>query len=170
MMSWGSRLALAASGLFLGLVFGNLAHAQVPKEGTYTSTHTYGCTFKMVQMGEERSQGTYECLGVVLADGGDGPLHGASSRCLGAWHTIKVAWEDAGSCMYTRPDKDQAFLRYRGTGKSGGDGTGTFTFVGGTGKLAGITGEAELTSTSLRSTAADNFYGYSKAKVSYKLP
>lgn len=164
------RFILVVSGLSLGLAFAIPAHAQLPKEGTYTSTHTYGCTFKIAQMGEERSQGTYECLGVILADGGDGPLHGASSRCLGAWHTIKGAWEDAGSCVATRPDKDQAFLRYSATGKSGGSGTGTFTFVGGTGKLAGITGAGESTSTSLRSTAADNFHGYSKSKVSYKLP
>ena len=151
MVRWGFRVALAASGLSLGLAFGTLAHAQIPKEGTYTSTHTYGCT-------------------LILADGGDGPLHGASSRCLGAWHTIKGAWEDAGFCVYIRPDKDQAFLKYSATGKTGVGGTGTFTFVGGTGKLAGITGGGESTDTSLRSTAPDNFHGYSKSKVSYKLP
>lgn len=170
MVGWGLRVGLMTSGLTLGLALGTPADAQLPKEGTYASTHTYGCTFKMAQMGEDRSQGTYECLGVTLADRDDAPLHNASSRCLGAWHTVKGAWEDAGSCVYTRPDKDQAFVRYSGTGKSGGAGTMTSTFVGGTGKLAGITGSAESTSTSLRSTAADNFHGYSKAKVSYKLP
>ena len=170
MVRWRFRVALAASGLSLGLAFGTPAHAQMPKEGTYTSTHTYGCTFKIAQMGEERSQGTYECLGVILANSDDAPLHGASSRCLGAWHTIKGAYEYSGSCVVTRPDKDQAFVKYSATGKSGGGGTGTFSFVGGTGKMAGITGGGESTSTSLRSTAADNFHGYSKAKVSYKLP
>jgi hypothetical protein len=165
------KLALVLlSGVSLGLAFGTPAHAQLPKEGTYTSTHTYGCTFKIAQMGEERSHGTYECLGVTLADSDDAPLHGASSRCLGAWHTIKGAWEDSGSCVLTRPDKDQAFMRYSASGKTGVGGTGPSTFVGGTGKLAGITGGGESTGTSLRSTAPDNFHGYSKSKVSYKLP
>ena len=42
--------------------------------------------------------------------------------------------------------------------------------VGGTGKLAGLTGSGEFTGTPVRPTSAGNFHGYSKAKVSYKLP
>ena len=168
-MRW--RFALVASGLALWLAFGTSAHAQLPKEGTYTSTNAYSGTFKSLPMGEERSHVTYELFGVTLSDSGDGLLHGASVRCLGASHVIKGAYDnDNGFCVYIRPDGDQAFSTYRASGKSGVGGTGTFTFVGGTGKLAGLTGSGEFTGTPVRPTSAGNFHGYSKAKVSYKLP
>ncbi len=164
------RVTLVVSGLAFGLAFGTPAHAQLPKEGTYAITDTYSGTFKSVAMGEERSHLTYELLGVSLSDSGDGLLHASSVRCLGATHAIKGAYDDSGFCVYIRPDGDRAFGTYRGSGKFGAGSTGTFTFVGGTGKLAGITGGGEYTAASLRSTSAENFHGYLKAKGNYKLP
>ena len=165
------RLTVVTLGLSLGLALGAVAHAQVPKEGTSTSTTTYSGTFKMVQMGEERVHVIYEALGMNLSDSGEGLLHGASIRCLGAMHAIKNAYDDDnGFCVYIRPDGDQAFATFRASGKFGAGSTGTLTFVGGTGKLAGLTGGGESTYTPVRPTSAGNFHGYSKTKVSYKLP
>lgn len=192
-----TRLALIVSGLSLGLtlstwaqtqwpsyldpdperaadlisILGTRGRAPLPRVGTYRSTGAHSGTSKVLQMGEERSEITYELLGVSLSDSGEGLLHGASFRCLGAVHAIQGAYDsDNGFCEYTGPDGDQAFLTYRGSGRSGMGSTGTFTLVGGTGKLAGVTGGGEYTDTSPRPTSAGKFHGYWKGRWTYRLP
>jgi hypothetical protein len=83
---------------------------------------------------------------------------------------IKGVYEDSGFCVFIRPDRDQAYATYRVSGKVGEGYTGTLTFVGGTGKLAGITGGGESPGIALRRTSADSIHGYAKVKMSYKLP
>src|SRR5262245_1187500 len=103
-------LAVILCGLAFALAVATFSHAQLPKEGTYTGTHTYaGTILKSLKMGEERAHYTYEILGVMLIDSGDGLLHNASSRCLGSGHTIKGVYEDSGVCEFIRPDRDQVF-------------------------------------------------------------
>jgi hypothetical protein len=147
------------------------AAVQLPREGTYAFTLRHAGTVKVLRMGEERWQVTYEMSGVSLSDGGGGPLHRASVRCLGALHAIRGIYDDDhGFCVHVRPDGDQAFTTYRGAGTSGEGGAGIFTFVGGTGKLKGLTGGGEYSGTSPHSSSAGSFHGYSKAKASWKLP
>lgn len=190
-----TRLALIVSALSLGLASATSAQpqcpaysdpdperaadlisrtqgrAQPPKAGTYRSSGAHSGTFKILQMGEERSEITYELSGLSLSDSGEGLLHGASFRCLGAVHAIQGAYDgDSGSCVYIRPDGDQAFLTYRGSGTSGMGSAGTFTLVGGTGKLAGLAGGGEYTDTSPRPTPAGSFHGYWKGRWTYRLP
>src|SRR5262245_9841194 len=109
--------AVILCGLALALAVGTPSHAQPPKEGTYTGTHTYaGTNLKSLNMGEERSHYTYELLGVIQTDSGDALFHDASLRCLGSGHMIKGVYEDSGFCVFMRPDRDQAFATYRVTG------------------------------------------------------
>ena len=54
------------------------AQAQIPKEGTETVICGYSGTFKTVAMGQERVQMTYELLGVVISDTGEGIHHNTS--------------------------------------------------------------------------------------------
>ena len=153
----------------LGL--GTPARAQLSREGTYTSTMAQSGTFRILRMGEERWQITYEMSGVSLSDSGDGPLHRASVRCLGASHVIRRAYDnDHGFCVHVRPDGDQAFTTYRAAGTTGVGGTGTFTFVGGTGKLEGLTGGGEYSDRSSHATSTGTFHGYSNTRASWKLP
>ena len=114
---------------------------------------------------------TYEVMGVVVGDGGEGPLHNASVRCLGGFHVVNGAFEDeSGSCVYTRPDGDQVFQVSKATGRMGVAARGTFTLVGGTGKMAGITGGGEFTRTGVRSAAEGTSQSYARSKGAYKLP
>ena len=153
----------------LGL--GTPALAHLPREGTYTSTMAHNGTFRILRMWDERWQITYEMSGVSLSDSGDGPLHRASVRCLGASHVIRRVYDnDHGFCVHVRPDGDQAFTTYRAARTAGVGGTGTFTFVGGTGKLEGLTGGGEYSDTSPHPASTGSFHGYSKAKAIWKLP
>ena len=158
-------------GIVLLAVFGTEAKAQIPKEGTTSETWAWSGTFKALPMGQERVEMTFELMGVVIADTSEDLYHNSSFRCLGALHAVKGETNDSGFCVHTRPDGDQAFLTYKATGKLGvSGGKGTWTYVGGTGKVAGIQGTAEYTNFLVRPAAEGTFQGYSRAKVHYKRP
>jgi hypothetical protein len=158
-------------GIVLLAVFGPEAKAQVPKEGSTSSTLAYSGTFKALPMGQERVQITYELMGVMIGDTVEDFNHNSSQRCLGACHVVKGEFKDgSGFCVQTRPDGDQIFGTYKEVGKLGGMYKGTFTIVGGTGKLVGIQGSTEYSGTMVRPAAEGTFQGYERGKGQYKLP
>jgi len=155
------------------VVFGLEAKAQVPKEGTTSFTSGYSATFKVLTMGEERVQMTYEVMGVGFGDTAEDFSHNTSFRCIGALHALKGDYTGNNSCfcVITRPDGDQIFSIYKFDGKLGGMYKGTYTIIGGTGKLVGIQGSGEVTGVNLSRRAAEGtFQGYNKQKGQYKLP
>ena len=165
----------AVFALILGIVllvnFGMEAKAQIPKEGTISNTWAYSGTFKALPMGQERLQMTYEVMGVIIGDTSEDLFHDASFRCIGTRHVVKGEYNDEnGFCVCTRLDGDQMFLTYKGAGKMGVHGKETQTIVGGTGKLAGIQGNAEYIRFRIRPVAEGTFQGYQKGKGQYKLP
>lgn len=152
------------------VAFGTEAKAQIPKEGTGSETCAYSGTFKVLPMGQERVQMTYESMGVAIGDTPEDLLHNASFRCLGALHAVKGEYNNSGFCVATRPDGDQIFWTYKSTGKLGGGAKGTSTTVGGTGKLTGIQGNAEYTEFFMRPAVEGTFQAYTRGKGWYKLP
>ena len=157
--------------LFLLIAFGSAAQAQIPKEGTISYQCGYSGTLKALSMGQERRQIIYEFMGVLISDTGEGFVHNASMRCVGSLHLVKGVWEDgSGSCAFTRPDGDQWFIIYKDAGQAGRSSKGTGTIVGGTGKVSGIQGSTEFTSTSARPAAEGTFQQSAREKISYKLP
>jgi len=147
------------------------AQAQIPKEGSSSYIIGYSGTYKTVAMGQERIQITYEVLGVIVSDASDCILQNASLRCIGSYHVIKGAYEDdSGFCVCTRPDGDQLFTSYKASGRLGGVGKGTVTYVGGTGKFTGIQGSGEFTRIGVRPAADGTLQGYNRVKDHYKLP
>ena len=162
-------LALILSIVLLA-VFGTETKAQIPKEGSQSFTHGYNVTFKVLPMGQERVQMTYEVMGVTIGDTDKDLAHNSSLRCLGALHAVKGEYDDNGFCVNTRPDGDQIFATYKATGKLGGIAKGTYTVVGGTGKFVGIQGSGEFTRIDVRPAAEGTLQGYSRNKGYYKLP
>ena len=161
--------------LILGIVllaaFGTEVKAQIPREGASSQTWAYSGTFKALPMGQERVQMNYETMGVVIGDTNEDLSHNASFRCLGALHTVKGEYNESGFCVWTRPDGDQIFGTYKGTGRLGSGGKGSTAIVGGTGKLVGIQGNGEYTNfVTLRPAAEGTFQGYNRVKGQYKLP
>jgi hypothetical protein len=158
-------------GVVLLALFGTEAKAQIPKEGTNSFTMAYSSTFKALPMGQERLQMTYEVMSVIIGDTPEDLNHNSSARCLGALHAVKGEYtDDSGFCVVTRPDGDQSFVTYKAAGNLGGIAKGTFTVVGGTGKLAGIQGSGEFTRINVRPAAEGTLQGYSRNKGHYKLP
>ena len=148
-----------------------LAQAQIPKEGSSSYIIGYSGTYKIVAMGQERVQMTYEVLGVIVSDASDCILQNASLRCVGSFHAIKGSYEDDnGFCVCIRPDGDQLFTSYKASGKLGGAGKGVVTYIGGTGKFTGIQGSGEFTRINVRPIAEGTLQGYNRVKDQYKLP
>ncbi|HXX36305.1 MAG TPA: hypothetical protein VEM15_17685 [Thermodesulfobacteriota bacterium] len=152
------------------VVFGMEARAQIPKEGTSSQTWPYSGTFKVLAMGQECLEMTWEVLGVVISDTSEDIFHNASFRCIGASYAVKGEFNNSGFCVATRPDGDQIFWTLKATGKMGVGSKGTSTFVGGTGKLTGIQGGGEYTEFFVRPAAEGTFQGVTRSKGQYKLP
>ncbi len=157
---------------FIVMVAFSSAQAQMPKEGTGTGITAFSGTFKIIAMGQERVQMTYEVLGVSISDNSEDIFHNTSLHCVGSIHAIKGVYKDGnnGFCVETRPDGDQIFFTYKSSGALGRGSKGTFTFVGGTGKMTGIQGGGEYTEFVTRPAAEGTFQAYNRVKGSYKLP
>jgi hypothetical protein len=159
------------SAIVLLAVFGPDANAQGPKEASTSFNIVYSGTFKALPMGQERLQNTYEIMGVAIGDTPEDFHHNASFRCVGGFHAVKGEYkDDSGFCVFTRPDGDKIFSTYKAAGKMGGEAKGTFTIVGGTGKLVGIQGDGEFPRFAVRPAAEGTFQGYARWKGQYKLP
>lgn len=143
----------------------------IPKEGSSVSTSAGSGASKALALGKERVQIAWEYLGGQTNADPKSLTYNASFRCIGSLRALNGEYESyTNACVFTRPDGDQLYWVETGTGRLGGASKGTGTFVGGTGKLAGITGGGEWSRTSLRPAADGTFQTVSTAKVSYKLP
>jgi hypothetical protein len=151
-------------------VIGTVAYAEMTKEGSSTSTQAFSGTYKIIAMKQERIYMIYELFGPTISDLYTDPLHNSTFRCLGAVHAVKGAVNDSGFCVHTLLNGDKAYETYKGTGELGGGSKGTYTWTGGTGKLAGIEGGGEYTAIELPSAAEGTFQGYSKLKNQWKIP
>ena len=152
------------------LVIGIVGYAEMAKEGTSTGTMAYSGTFKIIAMEQERVQMIYEMYGLTISDSDTDPMHNSTFRCLGALHAIKGVANDSGFCVNTLPNGDKVYGAYKGTGELGGGMKGTYSWAGGTGKIAGIEGGGEYTNINLPPSAEGTFQGYSKLKSQWKIP
>lgn len=164
-----SKFVVAVVGLFSATAIAADPAAPIPKEGKISGTQILSGTVQVVPLGKDQSRLSYDVVGARLAEGD--LFHNATVRCIGSLTVINNSWDDeTGNCITTRPDGDQVFTALKGSGKSGGEAKGTWTFIGGTGKLAGIQGSGEFTRTSLRPAVPGTSQSVSRVTGSYKLP
>jgi hypothetical protein len=163
-------MALILTSLLL-VTAGSVADAEMAKEGSATSTTYFTTTYPVVlAQGKEYLQANYDARGVVATENEANPLYNASAQCVGSVKSIKGEYKELGLCTYTRPDGDQIYGSYEGTGKSGVGAKGTMTFVGGTGKCEGMTGSAEWTRTSLKGPVKGAGASVGKTTYNWKIP
>jgi hypothetical protein len=138
-------------------------------KGSGSGKMFFSVHYTMLPMGEEVVQGNYECYGVSQGETEDNILHNASVYIVGGTLAIKGAFDnESGLMCFTRPDGDQIFARYKGAGQLGKNAKGTYTIVGGTGKLVGVQGEGEFTRFMLRPTAKGVGAGYCIVKGNWE--
>ncbi len=154
------------------VAFVPVANADMAMEGSGQYKGVFSNTFKVIPMGKERLQMTYEAVGLVVEAPADSPFYNATFYVIGALHANKGVFKDhSGFVRYTCTNKDNIFATYLGSGEFGVGKKVTYTFVGGTGQYAGIEGGAELTGGKgfPHPTKSDRI-GMSVGKVHWKLP
>jgi hypothetical protein len=67
----------------LSVVFGNVAGAEIAKEGTFSGTEVYSGTYKVMPLEKVTYVITFEHTGVLTSDTGEGPFHNMSVHCVG---------------------------------------------------------------------------------------
>ena len=126
------------------ILFFSTSYAEMAKEGEGNYKAGMSWIPKVLPMEKERTEWQSEVFGVVVEAPENSPLFNASFYALGELHAIKGDYEEKGFVRYTRPDGDLVFMRYEAKGKFGGERKIKGTFVGGTGKCAGITGGGDF--------------------------
>jgi hypothetical protein len=86
--------------------------------------------------------GSYDGTGMVQGTEGT-PFHMLSGRCVGAFTIINGDYNENGSCEFWNATGDKYFGVYARKGDPA-KAEGTWQTVHGTGKFAGITGEAKF--------------------------
>jgi len=157
--------------LVLSVVAAPVCGEEMAKEGAGSAKGFYIGTLQMLPMEKERVQINYEAYGILVEDSGKGLFHNSSQHVLGGMHVVKGAIEDSGFIVITLPSGDKAFMTYKGSGKMGKPTTvkGTFTYVGGTGKVSGIQGGGEFTRYSLQPPAKGKSASISVSKSHWKI-
>ncbi len=141
----------------------------IPKEGTISGRNVTSGSLQIVPLGKEQARGTYDTTGVQIGEGSF--LYNASIHCVGGMTIIHGGWDDeSGECIYTLPDGDQVSFAYKAAGRAGGESRGTWRFIEGTGKLAGIEGNGEFSRYGVRSAAQGTSQSVSRFAGTYKLP
>jgi hypothetical protein len=144
----------------------------LPREGSASILTMGSATSRALPLGKDRVQLSWEYMGVQSVLDGVPLTDNASARCVGSLCAFNGEYEEyTNACVFTRTDGDQLFwIEKEVTGKMGSGSKGTGHFVGGTGKLAGITGRGEFTRVIVRPAAEGTFQTVTRVKVTYKLP
>lgn len=130
--------------VLLAVCFASPASAQKTETEGYT-TYYVTVSATSLQLGTDRTITATEFQGITRSDRPGGMFDNMTARCLGTREVAAGVVTSQGSCSEMYPDGSQTFTTYFAKGPASGPFTGVHTFVGGTGKYAGISGKAEYT-------------------------
>ena len=107
---YAHKLSLAALSLGAALAFGTPAKsADLPKEGTFSSTYSGVTTVKVSPIGKERLLLTGEGYGLSV---GEGILDHMTWHCLGLGDFTNGTGQFRGNCVGTDPTGDQVVTNF----------------------------------------------------------
>lgn len=130
---------------------------ELPKQGTANFTdYATIISPKTMTLDKDNRVTNYEVYGVSRNDDGNQIFNNMAIHCMGSIITADNHAASRGLCVQSDKDGDQLFINYETGGRSADASVygGIEHFTGGTGKYAGITGQAELTRQTVK--APDN--------------
>ncbi|MFB1486919.1 MULTISPECIES: hypothetical protein [unclassified Thiocapsa] len=144
--------------LFLALP---LVRAAVADQGTAKILAPWEANGQLFQIAVDKLQfiGTFE--GIMYIEHGDGLLDAALFTCPSTQiiHVLSNELDGQGYCTIESPTGDYVYAEFNCNGEPGSC-AGTFTLTGGTGRLAGITGQSDMiVRTALSGTAMNESTG-----------
>lgn len=105
----------------------------MPKEFDFTVTFTWASTDHTLELGEKNKGTTWQGKFAASNDAGDVFMHNMFGECIGLNLNIASNGENRGACVYTDMDGDKLYETFQRAGDKR-----EITFIGGTGKFAGI--------------------------------
>ncbi len=164
-------IAVAALALLSFAAVAADTSAPLPREGKLSATQVLSGSVVIVPLGKDMARFSYDVMGIRTGTDESDLFHNATVRCIGALTMVNNAFDDeSGNCVVTRPDGDQAISSYTNAGKVGAEAKGTWRFIAGTGKLAGIQGSGEASRVGFRPAAQGTTQSLGKVTGTYKLP
>jgi hypothetical protein len=165
------KIIIAVVGtFFLSVVFGQVANAQMAKEGTFAGTNSYAGTHKVIPLDKDRLVMFYENTGVQVEDSEQGPLHGMSTHNTGFIYFQKGVGKTMAYMTWMDKDGDKILWELtEDASQLVGPSTGTGKIIGGTGKFMGMQGSMEYTRRSMRPVADGTHQAIAKHKGSWKI-
>ena len=117
----------------------SIAADAIPKAGRVTTHSGYRGMGEVLQLAEGRTYWGGVFYGVLYNDSGSGLFQEGTSQCVGSVDTKGETSSSKGFCTFTDSDGSQIFGDWGATSPAGQI-TGSGKFVGGSGKLSGVTG------------------------------
>lgn len=157
------------SALVLALAFAmaaNSAQAQLAKSGTFDGVAAWSSYGELTESADGSSSWHGGFKGAFLNKAGSGFLHNAALTCPGAGAGVDGRQFYQGLCVLTDADGDQAMVIWSCEFKADAVCHGDQTFVAGTGKYKGISGEMALEGRFIGETTE----GVSSWKGNWQLP
>jgi hypothetical protein len=138
-----------------------LASPAIAEQGTAKILAPWEANGQLFQVAVDKLQfiGTFE--GIMYIEHGEGLLDAALFTCPSTQiiHVLSNQLEGHGYCTIESPNGDYVYAEFNCDGEPGSC-TGKFTLTGGTGRLAGITGESDvIVRTALSGTAINEATG-----------
>jgi hypothetical protein len=147
------------------------AAADLPKQGTFTDTFYGFETVKGTAVGKGWFGATLELDAIVI---GDGLRTHMTAHCYGMGERVGDMRSSSDRCIFNDPDGDKIVVDTSAGPfpRDAKDVQGHGTFITGTGKYDGITGEMKFTCHGgvFRPAADNTFVVYCPTEGSYKLP
>lgn len=146
MKSW---IAVAATGAALALAAGTASAADLPKKGTISGKFGWYGIGKVSEVGKGHFVFVGEFNGPFIADSGGGFAHGATVNCFGI-NDVRLDGAESsaqGYCIVIDADGDKAYSKWSNKGGPASRPGGDNTWIGGTGKYAGLKGTNKFDTT-----------------------
>jgi hypothetical protein len=158
--------------LFLLVTVGNAFGEDMAKEGATSGRGVSSGTWKGYPLEEGTQFMTWEQKGVSLNDDPKSPFHNLSQNCAGVQLWNKGEGTTLGYCIGLAPDGDKILFEVKQENLKPGPGLkkGTYKYIGGTGKFAGIEGGGEYSSYGVRPAEDGTYQNVMTSKGSYKVP
>ena len=158
--------------LFVLVAFVPLSTAEMPKEGTGSTTSIYSGTLMAVPLDENHLVITYQNKGAMVSDTGEGPFNNMSIYNVGTLYFENGVGRLLGYITCTDPEGDKVLIEIRedNTKFAPAVNSGKGKFIYGTGKFTGIEGTMEYKRWYVRPATKDTYQAIAKSKSSWKIP
>lgn len=126
------RVTFAASLLCIADV--GFAAVDMPKEGRFDFNYCMGGKVGYSELRAGLAMGEFEGVASTYANGAGKAFDRQGSRCIGVYEIVDGKYRDYGVCTQVDADGDKWLMRF----DTGGDMSGKWVVVGGTGKYEGM--------------------------------